>query len=84
MIFDLRKDEEKQIQRNHGHIRCLRLQTEIWENRPSLIWSESVENQKSTWAQSIYWLEKQNQILYISIKNEDEENAYTEERKASS
>ena len=68
MIFDLRTDQEKELHRQNGGIRNFRLQYNVWEERPQLILSELVESHKATWAQSIYQLKKQKQIVYISLE----------------
>ena len=67
MIFDLRTSQQKEIQRKNGCIRNFRLQCNVWEERPQLIWSEPVELLRSTRVSSIYNLKEQNQIVYISV-----------------
>ena len=56
MIFDLRDQDQRRIDRLNGSRYSLRREQNLWDERPSLIFSETVPPSKYTRIQSIHHL----------------------------
>ena len=67
VIFDLRTPQEREFVRLSKNTTSFKLEFDLWRDRPQLITSETVEVERGSWSPTVHHLERQGQILHITV-----------------